>query len=260
MWTLADIREGLANRLAEAQTEITFWGTEERDFAINEAQRWVASITKGVPHTFEWLINVGDSSFFNIPDGYTVIGEASSSGSEEYSGQVPDGRALTYIPWNSLEQVWSGWRRFRGDPRWLTIEYSRNRLWLVPRPYDPLPNFPLRYLVSIAVLPADLEDESDVLFRPSADDESIGYMQKYQGVVLNYATGLALLKERIDGEAERYINLAVNELQVLGVLPANFPPIGVLPTTPPTQGGVEVDLSQAQAAQLPAVSAEMDRQ
>lgn len=70
----------------------------------------------------------------------------------------------------------------------------------------------------VAVLPDDLKNSSDELF------SGVSTMEKYQGALLNYAAYLALLKERNDGGAERFYQLALAELKSLGVNPNNIPP------------------------------------
>jgi hypothetical protein len=74
-------------------------------------------------------------------------------------------------------------------------------------------------VVNVSVLPDDLVGDGNPLFG------GVQVMEKYQGALLNIAISLLLLKERYDGDAERFYQFAVQELQTVGVDPASIPPL-----------------------------------
>jgi hypothetical protein len=60
-------------------------------------------------------------------------------------------------------------------------------------------------------------------------------MEKYQGALLNFSAAMLLLKERYDGDAERFWQFAMQEMQMLGIDPAKIPN-SPTPVVAPTGG------------------------
>ena len=211
MWTLSEVRQKLTQRLAEEAN--VFWTAAERDSAINEAQRFIAAITNGVSTVVSGVI---DKNFPYL----TAPGKLLNM--YEIAGWVagPKLEALRAIPVASANLIDPGWVNRRGRPRWLLVNPAEKRLYFSPSPHDPI-----EVSARVSVLPDDMEDDSDPLF----NGEQV--MQKYQGALLNVAAALLLLKERYDGDAERFYAFAVNELTSLGVEPAR------IPERPGQQGG-----------------------
>lgn len=201
MWNLSQIRARLGDRLAETSEE--FWDTTSREYAINEAQRFVAAVTKGVPQTISGSV---DSSTPYL----TVTGKL--LGDYEAAGRVTGGRALGYVPIEAADRGFPTWPTFTGTPRWVIPAPHEDRVYLVPKP-----DVSTSVTVNISVLPEDLSADGDELF----GGEEV--MEKYQGVVLNIAASLCLLRERYDGDAERFYQFAIQELQNLGVNPEEIP-------------------------------------
>ena len=202
MWNLSQMRTRLGQRLAETST--VFWGESEREGYINEAQRFVASITKGVPQEVSGTV---DSDTPYLPVSGKPLGEYPSAG-------VVDGRRVTFVPIEVANAMDPHWGETVGSPRWLIFDPQFSRVYVSPKPYTAM-----TAEVAVSILPADLVNDSDELFGGAVA------MEKYQGVVLNIAAALALLKERYDGDAERFYAFAVNELQSLGFRPAEIPPL-----------------------------------
>jgi hypothetical protein len=202
MWSLSQIRNRLGQRLAEHSP--VFWSPEERNSYINEAQRFVAALTKGVPHT--------------------VTGEVSEavpylSVSAKLLGDYPSGgrvghRAINFVPVAVAQMLYPSWRGAVGAPRWAIVAPEESRVYICPAPATPT-----TATVTVSILPPDLVGDNDRLFANAR------VMEKYQGVVLNVAAALALLKERYDGDAERFYSFAIQELQSLGIKPAEIPPL-----------------------------------
>jgi hypothetical protein len=92
------------------------------------------------------------------------------------------------------------------------VEPSEDRIY-----FTPTPTSAVDVSARVSVLPADLENDSDVVF----GGEEV--MEKYQGALLNVAAAYLLLKERYDGDAERFYQFAVQELQAVGLDPARIP-------------------------------------
>ena len=201
MWTLSQARARLGNRLAEAST--VFWPNTERDDALNEAQRFIAAVTKGVPLTLSGSVDV-------ITPFLTVSGKL--LGEYAAAGRVDGGRALSFIPIEAADKIFPDWVNITGDPRWIIAAPHESRVYL-----SPVPALPTPVTVNVSVLPADLAGDTDELFA------GVPVMEKFQGALLNIAASLLLLKERYDGDAERFYQFGVQEIQALGIDPASIP-------------------------------------
>lgn len=201
MYTLSQLRTQLSNRLAETGT--TFWSDTERDALLNEAQRFIAAITRGVPSITSGSVDSG-TPYLSIPDGAL----------DQYPiGNYIDGvGVLNVVPVNALNLVDPSWRERSGTPRWIAMDTANLRAYVVPAPTTEQ-----TLNLTMAVLPSDMSDDSDAAF----DDHSP--MEAFQGPLVTYAAGLALLKERYDQDAERFFALARQELMDLGVNPAEIP-------------------------------------
>jgi hypothetical protein len=121
-------------------------------------------------------------------------------------------------------QVDPGWSVRVGVPRWVLVEPSEDRVY-----FSPTPAADVAVSARVAVLPAELTDDTDVVF----NGEEV--MEKYQGALLNFAAAMLLLKERYDGDSERFWQFAVQEMQMLGIDPAKIPK-SPTPVTAPTGG------------------------
>lgn len=210
MWTLGEARERLTGRVGEVSTE--FWTVKDRNDAINDAQRFVAVATRGVPITITGIVSNG-SRYLNVP--YAVAGDYA------FSGTVGD-RAVTVVPVKVADTIDPRWRTRTGPARWVFVDAFASRVWV-----SPAPGYEVDAAITLAVTPPALLADNERLF---LGNEA---MSKYLGVVLNYAAAMLLLRERFDGDAERFYQIAVNELGVLGVEP------GVIPAMPRTQGPQE---------------------
>ena len=201
MWTLGQARTRLGERLAEVS--VVFWTEDERDHALNEAQRFVAAVTKGVPLTLSGSVDT-DTPY--LPVTGTLLGEYA------VAGRVDGGRSLNFVSQEAADRGFPTWTTFVGTPRWIIPAANEDRVYL-----SPAPTFATPVTVNVSVLPPEMGVSGDILF----GDATV--MEKYQGVVLNIAAALSLLKERYDGDAERFYQFARQELQDLGVTPASIP-------------------------------------
>jgi hypothetical protein len=203
MWNLSQARTHLGNRLAE-ESEV-FWPATERDAAINEAQRFIAAVTKGVPLTLSGPV---DSTTPYLTVSGKLLGEYPAA------GRILGGAALRYANQRVADSVFPGWATAIGAPRWVIPAPHESRVYLAPSPITPM-----AVSVHVSVLPDDLAGDSDQLFGGEL------VMEKYQGALLNIAASLLLLKERYDGDAERFYQFAVQEMQAVGLDPASIPPL-----------------------------------
>lgn len=210
MWTLSEIRTRLSDRLAETGTN--FWSNDERDRYINEAQRWVAAITKGFTGTVTGTVSSavggggggGSDRFLSI--GTKVLG------AHDNAGYLDSGDALPLVPIEVANVMWPGWRTAIGIPRHIIMDLQEKRVYVAPADATPR-----GVTIRVSVLPDDLVNDGDYLF---ANEPT---MERYQGAALNYAACLALLKERYDGDAERFFQLAIADLQAQGIDPKDIP-------------------------------------
>lgn len=202
MWTLSEIRSKLSDRLGESST--TFWSDDERTDFINEGQRFVASLTRGIPSTVSGAVETS-SPTLTLP-GRTISGSATM-------GAIDGGRVLPVITVEQANMVSPNWRALVGRPIWFILDLVNAEARV-----SPVPSTSTNVSLTVSILPTNLSGDSDELF------DGVDAMEQYQGVVLNIAASLALLKERYDGDAERFYQFAVQELQQLGVNPQDIPP------------------------------------
>jgi len=203
VWTLSQARTHLSNRLAEEST--VFWSSAQRDAAINEAQRFIAAVTRGVPLTASGAV---DTTTRYLAISGKLLGEYPTA------GRIAGGAALRYVPQEVADAIFPDWMTAVGMPRWVIPAPNESRVYLAP-----VPTTSLAVAVNVSILPADLSADGDALFA----DEVV--MEKYQGALLNIAASLLLLKERYDQDAERFYQFAVQEMQAVGVDPARIPPL-----------------------------------
>ena len=204
MWTLSEARERLGRRLAEEST--AFWDATERNNAINEAQRFISALTRGYPQTITGSV-ITATPYVSIT-GKLVADYATS-------GQIDDGAALRAVPVNVADVADPEWRTRTGTPRWIVIDAATSRVYVTP-----VPSVSTDITVNVAVLPDDVTSDAEELFGGAT------VMEQYQGALLNVAASLCLLRERYDGDAERFFQFAMQELQALGVDPARIPKFG----------------------------------
>lgn len=204
MWTLSEARERLGRRLAEETA--TFWDTTERNNAINEAQRFIAAITKGVPQQLTGAV-VTATPYLSITG--KVVGEFTTS------GRIDDGAALRPVAIEVADVQDPNWRTRAGTPRWIVVDAGEERVYVTP-----VPSTSTDITVNVAVIPPDVTVDSTELFGGAL------VMEQYLGALLNVAASLCLLRERYDGDAERFFQFAMQELQALGVDPARIPKFG----------------------------------
>lgn len=203
MWTLAEARSRVTARAGEASTQ--FWTEEDRNDAINDAVRFISAVTNGVPRTETGAIS-STTPYLSITGNITgVHGSA---------GNIVGGAALTVVPIDVADRKFPGWRTFAGTPRWVVLDTRTNRAYLTPVPADST-----NVTVTVAVTPGPIT-AGELFFGNDS-------MEKYLGALVNYAVAMLLLKERFDGDAERFYQFAVNELREVGVDPSRIPPMRV---------------------------------
>lgn len=203
MWNLDQTRTHLGNRLAEAS--VTFWSNDERDAAINDAQRLIAAITRGVPAQVTGTVDQ-TTPYLTAPG--KLLGEYVSA------GNVVGGSALSYVPLEAADRLYPAWRTQTGTPRWVIVAPQEARVYLAPTTVAGN-----AVLTWVSILPPTLVGDSDELFAGSQ------VMEKFQSPLLNVACAYLLLKERYDGDAERFYQMAIQEIQMLGIDPARIPPL-----------------------------------
>jgi hypothetical protein len=204
MWTLSETRTHLGNRLAEEST--VFWSDDERDAAINHAQRLIATATHGVPATVTGPVSTGTNYL-------TTTGKV--LGVYEHAGRVVGGPALSYAAsMASANAIYPGWADAVGEPRWVMPAINESRVYLAP-----VPAVPVNVTVYVSVIPADVVGDSDPLFANATT------MERYQGAVINLAAALLFLKERYEQDAERFWQLGLQEMQIAGTDSRRLPPM-----------------------------------
>ena len=206
MWTLGEARERLTGRVGEASTD--FWTEQDRNDAINDAQRFISSVTHGVPVELTGDVD-STSPYLEVP--YNL------AGAYGFTGTVGS-RAVITIPAGIVDTIDPNLRNRVGPARWAVVDTSLSRVWVAPAPTTPTP---ARILV--AVTPAALSSDADLLFMGNSS------MSKYLGALINYAAAMLLLRERFDGDAERFYQIAVQELGSLGIDPSTIPPMPAAP-------------------------------
>lgn len=201
MWTLAQARSRLTGRLGEVST--AFWSNQDRNDAINDAQRLVSAVTLGVPLTTTGTVNSTTPS---------VDIEGSVVGAYGTAGRITGGSALSTIPISQADANFPGWRTYSGTPKWVVVDLGLSKAYLVPTPTSDT-----SVEVTVSVIPNDLTSDSDKLFL------GVAAMERYLGALLNFAAFYCLLRERYDGDAERFFQLATQELQAVGADPRSIP-------------------------------------
>lgn len=200
MWTLEDARAKLSERLGEEGN--VFWDSDERTSLINEAQRRVAAITGGVSRSVTKTVE-GLLDPLTLPR--SILGlHATGAGSNE--------RVYNVLHKAEADRIWPGWKRATGVPRWVIVDPGKMEAFIVPAPL-----IPTVVEVTVAYLPIALRLEIDFLF------ENQPGMEKYQGAVITLAACLALLKERYDGDAERFYAFFRQEMMDVGVEAGRLP-------------------------------------
>jgi hypothetical protein len=203
MWTLAELRTRLSDRLGEES--VVFWDQTARDSYINDAQRFVASVTRGVPETVTGAVSTA-STYLTLPDEILNAHAA--------DGYVEGGDALTTVGIETANLRSPNWRTFTGKkPEWLVLDLQGKRAYVTP-----IPRVTTTVYLTVSVFPDELTLTTDELFNGAA------VMEKYQNATLQLAAMYALLKERYEGDAERYYQFAIQELQTMGINPNVIPP------------------------------------
>lgn len=207
MWTLAEARARLSDRLSEDST--VFWSGEARNDYLNDAQRFIASLTRGIVFDVTGVVGV-NNPFLPLP--------ANVFNASPAQGYTATGRVLTTVPIHQANLWDLHWRRHRSKtPMWVVTDFARRRAYVSP---VPVPNMEIQ--VAVAVHADTLVNDTQLVFNGS------GPMEKYQTVLLNIAAAYALLKERYDQDAERYYQFAMQELSALGVSPEEIPTFSVV--------------------------------
>lgn len=234
--TLDVVRDRLTDRLAEEST--VFWSNASRTAAINDAQRMVSAVTRGVPERVVGAIGGGNRTlpFSGRPvaqDAATgvvlgtvgnlpIVGSA-VVGSAILGGQaVSVGRTLVAVRRDVADALSPYWWGISGMmPRWMVIDEASKELR-----FTPVPTILVDVDVNVRVLPDELVQDGDWLFN------GVDFMDKYLETVILYAAAILFLRERYEGDAERFYNLAMVEMQRLGHAAGELPP---LPTTQESQ-------------------------
>ena len=209
MWTLTQTRARLSDRLGE--TSNVFWSEADRTDYINDAQRMIAGITRGVEATVTGTVDT-TTPYLTLP--------TRAVSAHPTNGFIVDGDSLNVVPIQIANSIAPNWRTLRGRyPRWFVIDLEAGRAYA-----SPIPHSGEAVSLSVSVLPADFltdgSDDASVLFSGSP------LMEKYQGALLQLAAVYALLKERYDQEAEKYFQFFMQELQALGLNPNDIPTLG----------------------------------
>lgn len=209
MWTLATAIERVSSRVGEDST--VFWTAKDRVDAINDAQRFIASVTQGVPSTVSGLVSVATPF---LPLAGSVAGMHGSA------GRIAGGASLSMVRSDVADLTFPAWRSYVGTPKWVIVDMADSRAYLAPVPQDPI-----QVEVTIATIPDDftLGDDTAPLFNGSP------HMRKFLGAFVNYAAAMLLLRERFDGDAERFYQLALNDLREAGIDVKAVPPLVTSP-------------------------------
>ena len=211
MWTLTEARERVTKRVGEEST--VFWDQDDRTNAINDAQRFISAITQGVPLSVTGSVS-STTPYLSITGN--IVGMHGSA------GRIADGDSLVMIPIDQADLSFPGWRTYSGTPKWVILDTGNARAYV-----SPVPSSATSIEVIVAVTPAELSEDSDELF------SGVDSMERYQNAVVNFAVAMLLLKERFDGDAERFYQFAVNELRELGIDPRTVPRLAPPPPRSP---------------------------
>lgn len=230
--SLADARNQLTSRLAEES--MVFWDTATRTQALNDAQRLIAVVTRGVPEEVSGTVGgaVRSLSFTGkpvAPDaangmvtgvavGGAVVGRAIVGVARVgISGARTTSRALVAVSRAVADVLFPHWWGAGGpQPRWMVIDEKDKLVYFVP-----VPDASSEVSLEVRVQPELVMSDSDLLFN------GVDYMDKYLQAAINYAAAMLLLRERFDGDAERFYQFAMAELTQLGHSPGDVPPLPV---------------------------------
>lgn len=205
MITLAEMRSRVTSMLAEESQ--VFWSQTERNRAINDAQKFVAALTQGVEVTLSSAPKARQMSF----SAYAAAGVKHV---EAVWGA--ESLILPAIDEESIRTIDRHWQRpVALPPRWIVIDTRQSRATLYPSPHTTLLT---SWFLRLRVIPWDATDNDELfLGRPS--------MEKFLVATALIACAYLLLKERFDNEAEKYYQMGVQELQILGVDSGSIPPL-----------------------------------
>ena len=207
MITLGQARERVTERLAE--TSGVFWSEEARNRAINDAARLVATLTKGVTKTYSIPANNFAHNF-----GNDIL-----AGINHISASFVTGSSIVIVPavsFTEASKVSRNFSFFAGSaPRWLVVDESNGTAFLRPIPPAPFPS----WNITANVIPAPVQNDNDNLFLGNSS------MDKYITPTVLLACAYLLLQERFDGDAERFYQLGLQELTMLGVDSTTIPPL-----------------------------------
>jgi hypothetical protein len=193
------------------ETSTVFWTAADRTNYINDAQRLIASVTRGVESTVTGTVSTV-TPYLTLP---TRVVNAHPT-----NGFIVDGDSLNVVSIQAANSVAPNWRTLRAsEPKWFVVDLEAQKAYV-----SPIPKTSKSVSLAVAVLPADFAtdgtDDAVTLF------SGVGLMEKYQGALLQLAGCYALMKERYDGDAERYYQFFIQELQSLGINPNDIPTIG----------------------------------
>jgi len=163
----------------------------------------VAAITRGIHSEVSGTVSTS-SRTLTLPAKF-LNGSAAM-------GYVDGGRALSVVDIETANRISPNWRTLVGGPLWIVLDVMGDSAYVTPAPQSSKTVY-----LTVSVLPTDMSADSDEVF-DGADS-----MEKYQGTVINFAATLALLKERYDGDAERFYQFGMQELTSLGVKPDDIP-------------------------------------
>jgi hypothetical protein len=202
MWTLSQAIDSVADRLASTQ-DVFF---DKLDLYVYLAVTTISKLTKGVKAEVTGTITNLSPTIDVAPLGVPVLG------SDAEGILVDNTWSVSYAPLEVMKMMQRDYAQISGFPRWFTYEPRERRLRFVPAPIVSMP-----VQGSIPIVPARLTaptDNAELIFGGNPD------MAIYLNAMVNFACHLALLKERYDGDAERFLQLFITELQMLGVNPS----------------------------------------
>lgn len=198
MQTFSQLRDDVTSLLAE--TSVAFWSTEDRNDALNRAQRHIAALAGGVP------ANISDS--FSNATPYVIV--LDDDAIRMWPSQVmttANGRALNVIDSVAASRLDPQWATREGTPRWGVWDSGQTRLYFVPKPEVAAGSVAVTF--TIATMPAEMSGDDDYPFNDHPAFE------QFQTALVNYAVGLALMKQHYDDDANRFLQLANAELGAL---------------------------------------------
>lgn len=212
-----DVRSALRDRLAEEGQE--FWTDSSLLRYVNLAQTFIASVTRGVDAEVVAPVGGGTSSF-SLP--------ARTLSAHLLSGyDLESLEAMGTISVADANLISPSWRRMVGvRPKWFILDLPNREAHVSPIPWRER-DVSLR----VSVLPEPVAASGDELYN------SQDVMDKYFNVTVNMAAVYAFLRERFDGDAERFYSLVYRELQDLGINPASIPEFREVETVSGSDGG-----------------------